>query len=115
LKGGIPLATKTLYEKIKGYLGKKYRKSDDELINLYCKTYEFYQRMLDELNKTDLLVPYTNKAGAKNLIKNPLAIEITKTAQTLNNLLKSLGLTAAQRKEAVTGNGKKSKDEFEGF
>ena len=111
------MATKTLYEKIKGYLGKKYRKSDDELINLYCQTYNFYQRMLNELEKTDLLVPYTNKAGAENLIKNPLTIEITKTAQTLNNLLKSLGLTAAQRKEAVTGNdkGKNSKDEFEEF
>ena len=48
-----------------------------------------------------MMIEHTNKFGAKNLVKNPLAIEATKTAQVLNQLLKSLGLTAAQRKKAV--------------
>ncbi|HCU8651575.1 TPA: phage terminase small subunit P27 family, partial [Staphylococcus aureus] len=47
----------------------------------------------------------TNKAGASNIVKNPLSIELTKTVQTLNNLLKSMGLTAAQRKKIVQEEG----------
>ncbi|HEK4129524.1 TPA: phage terminase small subunit P27 family, partial [Staphylococcus aureus] len=42
---------------------------------------------------------------ASNIIKNPLSIELTKTVQTLNNLLKSMGLTAAQRKKIVQEEG----------
>lgn len=106
------MASKSMYEKIKSYLGDKYKESDDELINLYCETRELYQKMRAELKKTKLLMEYTNKAGATNLVKNPLAIEITKTIQVLNNLLKSLGLTAAQRKEVAKGNGD---DEFDDF
>ncbi len=106
------MASKSMYEKIKKYLGNKYQKSDDELINLYCETHELYQKMRDELKKTGYIMEYTNKAGATNLVKNPLAIEITKMIQVQNNLLKSLGLTAAQRKEVVKDN---RDDEFENF
>ncbi|MEC0543495.1 P27 family phage terminase small subunit, partial [Bacillus glycinifermentans] len=54
----------------------------------------------------------TNKAGAENLVKNPLAIELTKTVTTLNNLLKSLDLTPAQRKELNAG-GEENDDGFD--
>ncbi|MCT1575689.1 phage terminase small subunit P27 family [Oceanobacillus kimchii] len=87
--------------KIKAYLGESYQESDEELIQLYIETHEFYTRMKKELKKSDLMYEYTNKAGATNLVKNPLSIELTKTVQTLNNLLKSLGLTPAQRKKVV--------------
>ncbi|MEV2650874.1 P27 family phage terminase small subunit, partial [Paenibacillus larvae] len=43
--------------------------------------------------------------------KNPLSIELTKTVQTLNNLLKSLGLTPAQRKKVVS----EDDDDFDEF
>jgi P27 family predicted phage terminase small subunit len=99
-------------ERITEYLGDRYEESDDELIEIYAETYSFYRRMVDELADNKLLVEHTNKAKATNLVKNPLAIEITKTVQVLNNLLKSLGLTAAQRK-AVAANGEK--DDFESF
>ena len=106
------------YNRIRQYLGERYETSDDELINIYCDTYAFFCRLRDELEKQDLMMEYTNKAGATNYVKNPLAIELTKTVQTLNNLLKSLGLTAAQRKEAV-GGGKdgeeNEKDDFEAY
>ena len=75
--------------------------SDEEIVNLYAETFYFYQKMRSELKKSSLLLPYTNKVGATNYVKNPLAIEITKTVQTLNNLLKSMGLTPAQRKTVV--------------
>ncbi|AVQ34414.1 phage terminase small subunit P27 family [Staphylococcus muscae] len=78
-----------------------YQKSDDLLINLYIETYEFYCRLRDELKKSDLMIEHTNKAGASNIVKNPLSIELTKTVQTLNNLLKSLGLTASQREKVI--------------
>jgi phage terminase small subunit len=59
---------------------------------------------------------YTNKAGATNLVKNPLSIELTKTVQTLNNLLKSLGLTPAQRKKIKDTNGSgEDDDDFDEF
>ncbi len=73
--------------------------SDIEIVNLYAETYQFYCQLKGELIGKKLMMSYTNKAGAKNLIKNPLAIELTKTVQVLNNLLRSLGLTPAQRKE----------------
>lgn len=106
------MASKVMQQKIKNYLGDKYQESDDELINLYCETYGLYKKMLAEVRKGSLLVEYTNKAGATNLVKNPLAIEITKTVQVLNGLLRSLGLTAAQRKEVVANNAGDDFDDF---
>jgi P27 family predicted phage terminase small subunit len=85
--------------KIREYLGDNYKESDEELIQLYMETHQFYRRLQKEIKNSDLMYEYTNKAGATNLVKNPLSIELTKTVQTLNNLLKSLGLTPAQRKK----------------
>jgi|GEM_PF-1339949 len=90
-----------------------YRKSDEELISLYAETLFFYYRMRDELLEGDLLIEHTNKFGATNKSKNPLAIELTKTVQALNNLLKSLGLTPAQRKDV--GLGGVGGDAFDNF
>ena len=81
-----------------------YQESDDMLIELYLETYSFYCRLRDELKESELMFEHTNKAGATNLVKNPLSIELTKTVQTLNNLLKSLGLTAAQREKIIEDN-----------
>lgn len=97
---------------LKDYLGDSYKESDEELIKLYIETHEFYRRLKEEIKNNPLMYEYTNKAGATNLVKNPLAIELTKTVQTLNNLLKSLGLTPAQRKKVVTGD---DDDDFEDF
>ncbi|MNI84772.1 Phage terminase, small subunit [compost metagenome] len=58
------------------------------------------------------MMEHTNKFGAENTIKNPLAIEVTKTVQTLNNLLKSLGLTPAQRKKVGVSD---DDDDFDSF
>lgn len=86
---------------LREYLGDSYEESDEEIIKLYVDTHTFYRRLLKEVKQKDLMYEYTNKAGATNLVKNPLSIELTKTVQTLNNLLKSLGLTPAQRKRVV--------------
>ncbi|MGN8647896.1 phage terminase small subunit P27 family [Gracilibacillus sp. HCP3S3_G5_1] len=97
---------------LREYLGDNYQESDEELIKLYVETHQFYRKMKSELKKSDLLMEHTNKAGATNLVKNPLAIELTKTVQTLNNLLKSLGLTPTQRKKVVNG---EDDDDFDRF
>lgn len=86
-------------KKIKEYLGDSYQPSDDQIIQLYIETHSFYRRLKKEVDKNPLMQEHTNKFGATNLVKNPLSIELTKTVQTLNNLLKSLGLTPAQRKK----------------
>lgn len=99
---------------LRSYLGENYQPSDEQLITLYVETYEFYKRMQEELKKMPLMMEHTNKANATNYIKNPLSIELTKTVQTLNNLLKSLGLTPAQRKEFKLGGGHVD-DGFDGF
>ncbi|WP_256069671.1 P27 family phage terminase small subunit [Staphylococcus aureus] len=91
-------------KQLKEYI-EDYKKSDDILINPYIETFEFYCRLRDELKNSDLMMEYTNKAGASKIVKNPLSIELTKTVQTLNNLLKSMGLTAAQRKKIVQEEG----------
>ncbi|MDY7224652.1 phage terminase small subunit P27 family [Halalkalibacterium halodurans] len=101
--------------KIREYLGDLYQESDEELIKLYIETHQFYRRLQREIKKHDLMYEYTNKAGATNLVKNPLSIELTKTVQTLNNLLKSLGLTPAQRKKLMGKNGVDDDDDFDDF
>jgi P27 family predicted phage terminase small subunit len=113
-------------KRIETYLhdGHTLQASDVELINLYSETYQFYCQLKGELVGKQLLMEYTNKAGATNLIKNPLAIELTKAVQVLNNLLRSLGLTPAQRKEFAdkgfipvesSEKHEPTKDEFESF
>ena len=94
------------------YLGTDYHESYDETIDLYVETYYYYQKIRKEIDKSDLMYEYTNKAGATNQIKNPLMIEIPKAVQTLNNLLKSIGLTPAQRKEVAEGAGGDSFEDF---
>jgi P27 family predicted phage terminase small subunit len=102
--------------KIREYLGETYQESDEELIKLYIETHSFYRRLQKEVRNGELMYEYTNKAGAKNKVKNPLSIELTKTVQTLNNLLKSLGLTPAQRKKLKDGSGPLvDDDDFDDF
>lgn len=96
----------------KEYLGDNYQESDDELIQLYVETHRFYRKLKREISKQDLMYEYTNKAGATNLTKNPLVVELAKTVQTLNNLLKSMGLTPAQRKKVVEDNDGDDFDDF---
>lgn len=98
--------------KIRKYLGENYQKSDDEIIQLYVETHRFYRRLKKEVDNNDLMMEYTNKAGATNVIKNPMAIELTKTVLVLNNLLKSLGLTPAQRKQLE---GDDDDEDFDNF
>lgn len=108
---GVPTA-----KLIRNYLGDSYKESDEELIKLYLETHQFYRRLQKEVKKSKLMYEYTNKAGATNLVKNPLSIELTKTVQTLNNLLKSLGLTPAQRKKLKFANGSgEDDDDFDDF
>ncbi|MDQ0268884.1 phage terminase small subunit P27 family [Cytobacillus purgationiresistens] len=106
----IPTASK-----IREYLGESYKESDEELIQLYLETHQFYRRLNKEVKNGSLMYEHTNKAGATNLVKNPLSIELTKTVQTLNNLLKSLGLTPAQRKKLKDGNGSGNGDDDDDF
>lgn len=101
-------------KKLREYLGENYQESDEEVIQLYIETHKYYRRLKKEVEKNPLMLDHTNKAGATNTIKNPLAIEVTKTVQTLNNLLKSLGLTPAQRKKAGMG-GNDDDDDFDSF
>lgn len=102
-------------ESLREYLGDGYKDSDEELIKLYVETHDFYRRLKDEIKQNPLMYEYTNKAGATNLVKNPLAIELTKTVQTLNNLLKSLGLTPAQRKKVGMGVNDDDEENFDNF
>ncbi|WP_412059385.1 MULTISPECIES: P27 family phage terminase small subunit [Bacillus amyloliquefaciens group] len=85
-------------KRLREYLGDRYTESDEELIELYIDTHKFYRRLRKEVADNPLMIKHTNKANAENLVKNPLAIELTKTVTTLNNLLKSLDLTRRSAK-----------------
>lgn len=89
----------TTREELISFLGPNYTKSDDQLIDIYIENLQIYNRMREELKSQNLMLEHTNKANATNLTKNPLLIEIPKYTTTLNNLLKSMGLTPAQRKQ----------------
>lgn len=95
------------------FLGDNYTESDDQLIDLYLENHRIYRRMKKELKSQDLMMEYTNKSGATNLTKNPLLIEIPKYVTMLNHLLKSMGLTPAQRKKAIES--AEPDDGFEAF
>jgi len=90
-----------------------YNVSADETIDLYVETYEHYQRMRSELQNGNLIVEHINKFGALNKVKNPLLLELTKTAQLLSNLLKSMNLTPAQLPPVDMQSG--ALDEFDLF
>ncbi|MCY9699794.1 P27 family phage terminase small subunit, partial [Paenibacillus larvae] len=60
---------------IREYLGEAYEESDEQLIQLYIETHQFYRRLQKEIKNSELMYEYTNKAGATNLVKNPLSIE----------------------------------------
>jgi P27 family predicted phage terminase small subunit len=94
-----------------------YKDSDMELVDLYAETYDFYQKLRAEVAKNGMLYNYTNKAGATNKTKNPLIIEMAKAVQTLNGLLKSMGLTPAQRKAFGTdeSTSEDGGDEFDAY
>ena len=91
----------TVYKRIRGYLGDNYQNSDDELINLYCSTLEYFETVREAIKKDGIMQVYTNTAGASNMQKHPLTNEISKSGQLLSNLLKGLGLTASQRKAVL--------------
>lgn len=96
------------------YLGENFTESDEQLIDLYVDAHRYYRRLKREVGKEPLMMTHTNKAGATNHIKNPLTIELTKQYQTLNNLLKSLGLTPSQRERLDPGGGDPG-DDFDDF
>ena len=93
------MADNAVFERIKGYLGDNYTKSDDELIAMYVAAAEYLDVAKKAIDEDGLVLFHTNAAGATNIQKHPLSIEITKILHVMNNLLKSLGLTAAQRKK----------------
>ncbi|MEK5498594.1 P27 family phage terminase small subunit [Bacillus sp. FSL M8-0077] len=100
--------------KLREYLGTSYKESDEELIALYIDTHKLYRKLKKEVDNAPLMVEHVNKAGAKNLVKNQAVVELTKTIAMLNTLLKSLGLTPAQRREATSG-GDGNDDDFDRF
>lgn len=62
---------------------------------------------------SELLVMHTNKAGATNLVKHPLLVELDSLQQIALGMEKELGLTPASLKkinEAALGTGKKDDD-----
>lgn len=104
-------------KKIIEFLGDQYQESDDYLIDLYVENHQIYRKMRQELRSQDFMMPHTNKAGATNMTKNPLLIEIPKYVQLLNGLLKSLGLTVAQRQKlsSIIEEGASNDDGFDSF
>jgi P27 family predicted phage terminase small subunit len=87
---------KLIYERVKEYIT-DYQKYDDELLWAYAFTYNYMLKLKEEINNTGVLIEKTTAKGDTNLDKNPLVPELSKVIQILNNLLKSLGLTAHQR------------------
>ncbi|ETK25678.1 hypothetical protein ERIC1_3c00010 [Paenibacillus larvae subsp. larvae DSM 25719] len=48
---------------LREYLGEAYEESDEQLIQLYIETHQFYRRLQKEIKNSELMYEYTNKQG----------------------------------------------------
>ncbi|GMQ56775.1 hypothetical protein AN1V17_11690 [Vallitalea sediminicola] len=70
-----------------------------DVVNLgaYCNAYSYYIEATNELNNEEMVVEYTNKAGATNEVENPrIKIQI-KYSDEIKKYSSLLGLTADSR------------------
>ncbi|MBN1051628.1 phage terminase small subunit P27 family [Clostridium botulinum] len=78
--------------------------SNLDLNNLgaYCNAYSFYLESTTLLNKEPLTIEYTNKAGATNIIENPLIKIQLKYSDEMKKYSSLLGLTIDSRLKMAT-------------
>lgn len=70
---------------------------DVAALAIVCDAYSKYVQASEAINKTNLLVKYTNKGGNTNYIENPYVKVATKYAEMYKKYCVEIGLTPASR------------------
>ncbi|ELC8441024.1 phage terminase small subunit P27 family [Clostridium perfringens] len=88
--------------------------SNLDLNNLgaYCNAYSWYIETSKQLKKEPLIINYTNKANATNLIENPLIKIQMKYSDEMRKYASLLGLSIDSRLKIAALKGAKKKDEI---
>lgn len=88
--------------------------SNLDLNNLgaYCNAYSWYIEVTKQLKKEPLIINYTNKANATNLIENPLIKIQMKYSDEMRKYASLLGLSIDSRLKLASLKGKKKNDEI---
>ncbi|EGT0683789.1 phage terminase small subunit P27 family [Clostridium perfringens] len=88
--------------------------SNLDLNNLgaYCNAYSWYIETTKQLKKEPLIINYTNKANATNLIENPLIKIQMKYSDEMRKYASLLGLSIDSRLKLASLKGKKKKDKI---
>lgn len=92
--------TEKLIKKLMTEVG-TYNESFDLTISLLGRILEDYKSTIEQFEKSggSVIIPHTNKAGAKNYIKNPLYHAIEQMRKDVIIYLRDLGLTPAGLKK----------------
>lgn len=86
---------------------------DNTVLAIYCNAFANYSKITEQLSKQDLVVSYTNKAGATNDVENPLIKAQMKYIDVMLKCSNKLGLSISDRLKLVVPKKEKVKDEIE--
>lgn len=84
---------------------------DVAALAICCDAYSKYVKATMDINKTGLLMQYTNKGGNKNVVYNPLITIATKYSDIYKKYCAEFGLTPAARIKLAT-NKEEPKEEI---
>lgn len=80
---------------------------------ILADAFDKYIIITKELDESSLIVEYTNKAGATNIVENPLVRTQHKYAELIKKYSNEFGLTVAARLKLIHVNSTDDGDEFD--
>jgi P27 family predicted phage terminase small subunit len=87
---------------------------DVSALAIYCDTYSKYVQATEKLNQGELVVEFTNKTGATNLVPSPYINIQNKYADIIKKFLNEFGLTpSARARLSLPKQEEKEPSEFE--
>lgn len=86
---------------------------DITMLGNYCNCYSRFVEVSQQLDKEDLTIEYTNKAGFTNAIENPKFKVLLKLSKELRDLGNELGINMSSRLKFATIKAEKLNNELE--
>ncbi|WIF94308.1 phage terminase small subunit P27 family [Caminicella sporogenes] len=85
---------------------------DTTILAIYADAYANYVKITEQLKNEPLTIEYTNKAGATNIIENPLVKTQMKYIDVIMKCSTKLGLSVSDRLKLVVPKQEEKVDEF---
>jgi P27 family predicted phage terminase small subunit len=86
---------------------------DNYTLAVLADAFEKYINATQQLDGQDLMVEYTNKAGATNTIENPLVRTQIKYAELIKKYSGEFGLSIAARLKLISNHSNEDGDDFD--